>query len=61
MTQIAGLESVADFWERLDYLGLFLVFVGVTIESLVEFTSLTRPLLGSPGSAKRRRSSWSLA
>ncbi len=31
---------MADFWERLDYLGLFLVFVGVTIESLVEFTNL---------------------
>lgn len=42
MTPIAGLESVADFWERVDYVGLTLVFVGVVIESLVEFTSLIR-------------------
>lgn len=40
MTQIAGLESITDFWERIDYVGLFFVFIGVAIESLVEFTSL---------------------
>ena len=40
MSKIAWLESLADFWELIDYAGLFLVFVGVAIESLVEFTSL---------------------
>ena len=40
MSKIAWLESLADFWELIDYAGLFLVFVGVAIESLVEFTGL---------------------
>ena len=40
MLEISTLESLAEFWERLDYAGLFLVFVGVIVESVVEFTSL---------------------
>ncbi len=40
MSKIAGLESLADFWELIDNAGLVLVFVGVIIESVVEFTTL---------------------
>ena len=40
MSDISTLESLAEFWERVDYVGLFLVFVGITAESLMEFTSL---------------------
>ena len=29
MLDLSTLESVAEFWERIDYVGLFLVFVGV--------------------------------
>ena len=40
MSDLSTLESLAEFWELVDYVGLFLVFVGATVESLVEFTSL---------------------
>jgi hypothetical protein len=40
MSDLSTLESLAEFWEHVDYVGLFLVFVGATVESLVEFTSL---------------------
>jgi hypothetical protein len=39
---------MAEFWERVDYVGLFLVFVGVTVESLVEFTSLIKSPFWKP-------------
>jgi hypothetical protein len=42
MSEISTLESLAEFWERVDYVGLFLVFVGVIVESLVEFTSIIK-------------------
>jgi len=42
MSEIATLEAIAEFWEHLDYIGLFLVFMGATVESLVEFTNLIR-------------------
>jgi hypothetical protein len=40
MSDLSTLESFAEFWEHVDYVALFLVFVGATVESLVEFTSL---------------------
>ena len=48
MSEISTLESLADFWERVDYVGLFLVFVGAAVESLVEFTSLIRSSFWKP-------------
>lgn len=48
MSEISTLESLAEFWERLDYAGLFLVFVGVVVESVVEFTSLIKSSLWKP-------------
>jgi hypothetical protein len=42
MSEISTLESLAELWERVDYIGLFLVFLGVTVESLVEFTNLIK-------------------
>lgn len=48
MSEIAGLESLAELWERVDYIGLFLVFVGVIVESLVEFTSLIKSSFWKP-------------
>jgi len=48
MSDISTLESLAEFWERLDYAGLFLVFVGVIVESVVEFTSLIKSSLWKP-------------
>jgi hypothetical protein len=38
MSDIAALESSAKLWEWVDYIGLFLVLVGVIGESIVEFT-----------------------
>ena len=48
MSEIASLESLAELWERVDYIGLFLVFVGVIVESLVEFTSLIKSSFWKP-------------
>jgi len=48
MSKLEMLESLADFWERIDYVGLFFVFIGVTIESLTEFTSLIRSSVWKP-------------
>ena len=48
MSEISTLESLAEFWERVDYVGLFLVFVGATVESLVEFTSLIKSSFWKP-------------
>lgn len=48
MSEISTLESLAEFWERLDYAGLFLVFVGVIMESVVEFTSLIKSSFWKP-------------
>lgn len=48
MSELSTLESLAEFWERLDYAGLFLVFVGVIVESVVEFTSLIKSSLWKP-------------
>lgn len=48
MSEISALESLADIWERVDYIGLFLVFVGVVVESLVEFTSLIKSSFWKP-------------
>jgi uncharacterized protein YqhQ len=48
MSEISALESLADLWERVDYIGLFLVFVGVIVESLVEFTNLIRSSFWKP-------------
>lgn len=42
MSKLPLIESLADFWEQVDYIGLFLVFVGVVLESLVEFTGLIK-------------------
>ena len=48
MSDLSILESLAEFWERVDYAGLFLVFVGATVESVVEFTSLIRSSFWKP-------------
>jgi uncharacterized protein YqhQ len=48
MSEISALESLAEIWERVDYIGLFLVFVGVIVESLVEFTSLIKSSFWKP-------------
>jgi hypothetical protein len=57
MSDLSTLESVAGFWDRVDYVGLFLVFVGVIVESLVEFTSLIKSSpFGNPRSAKHQPS-----
>jgi uncharacterized protein YqhQ len=48
MSEISTLESVAELWERVDYIGLFLVFVGVIVESVVEFTSLIKSSFWKP-------------
>jgi uncharacterized protein YqhQ len=48
MSEISALESLAELWERVDYIGLFLVFVGVIVESLVEFTSLIKSSFWKP-------------
>lgn len=48
MSEISILESLAEFWERVDYVGLFLVFVGVCVESLVEFTTLIKSAVWKP-------------
>jgi hypothetical protein len=48
MSEISTLESLAEFWELVDYVGLFLVFVGVIVESLVEFTSLIKSSFWKP-------------
>lgn len=42
MSDLATVEALAEFWERVDYVGLFLVFMGVAVESLVEFTNLIK-------------------
>lgn len=48
MSDLSTLESLAGFWERVDYIGLFLVFVGVIVESVVEFTSLIKSSFWKP-------------
>jgi hypothetical protein len=48
MSDLSTLESLAGFWERIDYVGLFLVFVGVIVESVVEFTSLIKSSFWKP-------------
>jgi hypothetical protein len=48
MSDLSTLESLAGFWERVDYVGLFLVFVGVIVESVVEFTSLIKSSFWKP-------------
>ena len=48
MSEISTVESLAEFWERVDYVGLFLVFVGASVESLVEFTSLIKSAFWKP-------------
>jgi len=48
VSDISTLEAMAELWERVDYVGLFLVFVGVTVESLVEFTSLIKSPFWKP-------------
>lgn len=48
MADLSTLESLAEFWEHVDYVGLFLVFIGVTVESLVEFTSLIASSIWKP-------------
>jgi hypothetical protein len=48
MSEISTLESSAELWERVDYIGLFFVFLGVTVESLVEFTNLIKSSFWKP-------------
>lgn len=48
MSDISTLESLAEFWERVDYVGLILVFVGVIGESVLEFTRLVKSDFWTP-------------
>ncbi|HSC57594.1 MAG TPA: hypothetical protein VLC51_10340 [Nitrospira sp.] len=60
MSELSTLESLAELWERVDYIGLFLVFVGVIVESVVESTSLIKSSFWKPKTAKSQPSCWSL-
>ena len=48
MSALSELESLVEFWEMVDYVGLFLVFAGVVVESLVEFTGFIRSSFWEP-------------